>query len=129
MSASQIPSYSAVALALIIGIPGAMAVARPLPTLNAVFKFSAPPGVDGRRITSSLARLCGARDLYAGLTMLAIWYRGDRVLLGWSLLFAVGVAAVDSWVAKLQLGHHDWNHWGAMLFLGGTGVALVGWLG
>ena len=129
VSLSQIPSYGAVALALIIGIPGAIAVLRPLPTLNAVFRFSAPPTVDGRRITSSLARLCGVRDLYAGLTMLAIWYRGDRVLLGWALLFAVGVAAVDAWVTRLQLGRDEWSHWIAVLFLGVTGATLAGWLG
>jgi hypothetical protein len=128
-SPSQIASWCAVGLALIIGIPGAVAVARPLPTLGSVFKFSAPNTVEGRRITSSLARLCGIRDLCANLTLLAIWYRGDRELLGWSLLFATGVVVVDSWVTRLQLGRNEMSHWIATLCLGGTGAVLVGWLG
>lgn len=126
MSWITLPNFAGLFFGLIFTSTGAGAVLSPLPSLSSMFKFTPPTdAASGQRFATSLTRMYGMRDLYAGLVTLAVWYRGDRELLGWSLLFGGGVAAADSWASKNQLGKYDASHLVVTAALIGIGGALI----
>ncbi|KAH8649872.1 hypothetical protein BX600DRAFT_441970 [Xylariales sp. PMI_506] len=130
MLQSLIPARGALLFGAIFTLSGAGAVLAPWPTLAAVFKFTPPTtAAEGERLASSLSRMYGIRDVYAGLLILALSYRGDYELLGWSLMMASVVACVDGYAARVQLGRRDWSHWFVASVLAGLGAALAGYLG
>ena len=56
------------------------------------------------------------------------WFLGEAKVMGWLLLIACGVAAVDGVVQKNQIGAGQWNHWSLVPVVGGIGAGLIGWL-
>ena len=117
-----------------IGAPGGVmvlslglhALFRPLQALAFNFKYPIPTNTDeGYRFATSVMRLYGIRNFYVGLINLAIWYRGDRVLLGLSAMFGVGTALVDGIVGLHHLGRYDWVHFVVAFVSAGLSAALL----
>ncbi|ETI24562.1 hypothetical protein G647_03931 [Cladophialophora carrionii CBS 160.54] len=68
------------------------------------------------RLAESLMMLYGSRTLVLGVGLLSTSFWGSHracTALVWS---ATGVALVDGFVSKRQIGGGEWNHWGFIPF-------------
>jgi hypothetical protein len=59
----------------------------------------------------------------------AIWYRGDRKLLGVSMIILSFDALVDALVSQDLIGGGMMNHLPIVPIAVGVGAGLLGWLG
>lgn len=90
-----------------------------------VLGFSAPPQPESQKLSQSLLRMYGGRDIALGLMTLAVWARGDRRTLGYTMLASLPIALVDGFVSRDQIGSGEWGHW---VFVGIGGALAAGCL-
>ncbi|KAH8893963.1 hypothetical protein GQ53DRAFT_745366 [Thozetella sp. PMI_491] len=91
------------------------------------FEFPAPKTPDGLRLSDSLCQLFGVRDVALGLMVLVIRLRGDRVMLGQSLLLGALLPLGDGAVSLSHIGGGAWKHWAFIPVMVAVGGALMGW--
>lgn len=104
---------------------GVNALVRPTNALE-IFEFDPPASAADKKLVDSLILLYGVRDLFMGLAVYAAAYFGNHKTLGWILIAGSGVAYVDGFVVKAQIGRGEWNHWGYAPALTVVGSLLAG---
>jgi hypothetical protein len=124
--ASPLLPNTAVLIAAIPGLIGIAGIFNPRLPLNAV-QFPLPTSPDGLKMADSLMRFFAIRDMFLGASTVAVWYRGDRQLLGIMLLLGAGLAFGDGLVQKNHCGNGEWNHWSFVPVMAGLGAGLEGW--
>ncbi|KAK6198211.1 hypothetical protein LQW54_010488 [Pestalotiopsis sp. IQ-011] len=117
-------AYGAFALGLVPTLVGINAILRPASALS-LLGFSAPPQPESQKLSRSLLRMYGGRDIALGLMTLAVWARGDRRTLGYTMLASLPIALVDGFVSRDQIGGGEWGHW---VFVGIGGALAAGCL-
>lgn len=105
-----LPNTAAFFGAIFLGM-GINALFRPAAGLE-IFGFPRPTKAADAKLTDNLMRIYGIRDVYMGAAMLAPWWYGNRVLLGWTTGFTAMVSLVDGLVQVDQTGDRVMNHWG-----------------
>jgi len=113
------------ALPLLIGING---LPRPK-ALPASVEFSAPTIPEAQKLADALTRIFAARNTVIGLICSAIWYRGDRKLLGWAMVMLNFFPIVDGFVSLDLIGGGLWNHFPVGPIKFGLRARLLGWSG
>jgi hypothetical protein len=76
-----------------------------------------------------MTRLYAGRNVVIGSLCTAIWYRGDRKLLGLSMIFVSFDAVLDAFVSQDLIGGGMMNHLPFVPIAVGIGAGLLGWLG
>ena len=104
------PNTAAVFGAVFLGL-GFQVLLRPAAGLE-MFAFQRPANKADAKLTDSLLRIYGIRDVYMGAAILATWWHGDRVTLGWLMGFTAAVSLVDGLVQYDETGDKLINHWG-----------------
>jgi hypothetical protein len=89
---------------------GVNAILRPEAGLR-VMRYRAPNQPDAWRLTQSLMRMYGTRNIMMGLSILGNWYFDQRQALAIILLAVVQVSVVDGFVSRFQIGGNEWGHW------------------
>ncbi|RDW80333.1 hypothetical protein BP5796_05031 [Coleophoma crateriformis] len=113
------------AIPLLIGINGLL---RPR-ALFASADFPTPTTPESQRLADAMMRLTAARNIVIGLTSSAIWYRGDRKLLGWAMMILSVFPAIDGAVSLDLIGGGLRHHLPVVPVALGLGAGLLGWLG
>lgn len=113
------------AVPLFIGINGLL---RPSALLASV-GFPAPTTLEAQKLADALTRIYAARNTVIGLICSAIWYRGERKLLGWVMIIISFSPLVDALVSLDLMGGGMWNHLPIVPIAVGLGAGLLGWLG
>ncbi|KAF2211734.1 hypothetical protein CERZMDRAFT_98167 [Cercospora zeae-maydis SCOH1-5] len=85
--------------------------------------YSAVP--EQRMFADAMLMAYGYRDIFMGLAMYAPAYYGSPKALGWIMLAASSVAAVDGWVCYSIVGAGWMNHWSYAPMLAIVGAPLV----
>ncbi|KAK9776113.1 hypothetical protein AB5N19_12093 [Seiridium cardinale] len=104
-----------------IGIKGLL---TPHELLTAV-DFPAPTTPESHQLAGGLMRLQSARNIVISSICVAIWYRGDRKLLGTALLLLSFSPIVDALVSWKLIGGGLWNHLPVVPILFAFGVGLL----
>lgn len=84
---------------------------------------------EAQRLADALTRIYAARNVVIGSIGIAIWYRGDRKLLGTTIIIMSFSAIVDGFVSLDLIGGGGWNHFPIVPLAVGVGAGLLGWLG
>ncbi|RDW69210.1 hypothetical protein BP6252_08230 [Coleophoma cylindrospora] len=113
------------AMPLLIGINGLL---RPQAVFASV-DFPTPTTPEAQRLADAMIRLLSARNIVIGLTTSAIWYRGDRKLLGWAMMILGIFPAIDGAVSLDLIGGGLKHHLPVVPVVFGLGAGLLGWLG
>ncbi|KAK6207337.1 hypothetical protein LQW54_007295 [Pestalotiopsis sp. IQ-011] len=104
----------------IIGIRGLLAPTELI--TSAGFPRAAPESL---RLVEGVTRLYAARNVVISSICFAVWYRGDRKLLGATMLL-VGLSPIaDAFVSWQVVGGGLWNHLPAVPICWGLGLALL----
>jgi hypothetical protein len=123
-SQSQLLPNIAVFLGSIPGLIGINGLLRPAAVIEAV-QFPIPTATEPKELAFALTRLLAARNTVISMTLLAIWYRGDRKLLGWAMLLLGSFPVVDAMVSYNLIGGGLGNHLPVVPVALGLGVALL----
>lgn len=91
--------------------------------------FPAPTTLEAQKIADAITRLYAVRNTVIGLISSAIWYRGDRKLLGWAMIIMSISPVVDALISLDLIGGGMWNHLPIVPITVGLGAGLLGWLG
>ncbi|EME44423.1 hypothetical protein DOTSEDRAFT_152278 [Dothistroma septosporum NZE10] len=92
-----------------------------------IFSFPKPATTEAQQVGNTFFLFWASRDLFMGIITGLVWYRGDREVLGDTLLAASMVAGVDGVISKKQKGSGEWTHWAFVPVLVGVGGGLKGW--
>ena len=109
------------AIPIWIGINGLL---KPSETIASV-DYPVPTTPEAQKLADALTRLFAGRNISLGLVGVAIWYRGDRKLLGWGMLFVSFVPLVDALVSLDLIGRGLWYHLPFMAMALGLGAGLL----
>ncbi|CAJ2504596.1 Uu.00g119900.m01.CDS01 [Anthostomella pinea] len=125
---AQTPYYrhGALAIGVIPVLLSVNAIFRPEAALN-LAAFPVPAEPSARKLTRSLMRFYGTRNVAIGFMSLLVWHTGDDRLLGLSLLPGVFICVVDGIMSKLQIGGGEWNHWSLAPVIIGIAGKLLRW--
>lgn len=104
-----LPNTAAMFGAVFFGM-GLNALFRPAAGLK-MFGFHCPTNAADAKLTHNLIRIYGVRDIHMGAAVLAAWWRGDRVILGWIMALTALVSLVDGLVQVNETGDKVMNHW------------------
>lgn len=104
----------------IIGIRGLLAPTELITSVG--FPRAAPESL---RLVEGVTRLYAARNVVMSSICVAVWYRGDRKLLGMTMLL-IGLSPIaDTFVSWQVIGGGLWNHLPAALICWGLGLPLL----
>jgi hypothetical protein len=95
----------------------------------ATVDFPAPTTPEAEKLADALTRLFAARNVVVGSICCAIWYRGDRKLLGAAMIIESFSALVDGLVSLDLIGGGGWYHFPIIPVFIGIGAGLLGWFG
>ena len=109
------------AIPIWIGINGLL---KPRETIASV-DYPVHTTPEAQKLADALTRLFAGRNISLGLVGVAIWYRGDRKLLGWGMLFVSFVPLVDALVSLDLIGRGLWYHLPFMAMALGLGAGLL----
>ncbi|KAF4445539.1 hypothetical protein F53441_10736 [Fusarium austroafricanum] len=84
---------------------------RPEATLES-FQYTVPKDPEARSLVSGLARIYGSRNVVISFLLFNISLSGNRKLMSYGFLGAIGMALTDGFVAKAVIGDGQWQHWG-----------------
>lgn len=87
--------------------------------------FPAPTSPESQRLADAMTRLYAWRNVAIGLLCSAIWYRGDRKLLGVAMIITSSSAVVDALVSQDLIGGGVWNHLPIVPIVAGVGIGLL----
>lgn len=118
-------SYGALAVGLLPSVFGINALFRPESTLRAV-EFPVPAEPEARKLTRSLMRIYGIRNVAISYAMALIWSTGNEKLTGLSLVGGLAICITDGLVSRVQIGGGEWNHWSFAPVIGGIMAGLFG---
>lgn len=91
----------------------------------------APGSAELKKTMDAISVVYGIRDVFMGAAIYAAALCGTRQTLGWIVIAAGCVAAVDGAVCKFIVGKGEWNHWSyapTMVVLGGTMLGALDWI-
>ncbi|VUC30308.1 unnamed protein product [Clonostachys rosea] len=119
-------SYASLGLSLLPAVFGINTLFRPGPVLESV-RFPVPADAEGKKVTHSVMRFFGTRNIAVSYLLVLIWSRGDDRLTAKSLVACLWMATADGFINLAQTGDGQWNHWGLVPVLGGIAAGLMGW--
>lgn len=114
------------ALAMIPAVFGANALLRPEAALASV-QFPVPSDAQSRKLTGSLMRIYGFRNVAISYLLALIWSTGDNKLQGYGLAVGLGMSLVDGLISRHQIGGGEWNHWTFAPVISAVCADLISW--
>ncbi|KAF3022579.1 hypothetical protein E8E14_013340 [Neopestalotiopsis sp. 37M] len=124
MPFSQYIPHIAAFLASVPGLIGIKGLLQPR-ELIAQVEFPAPPSAEAALLSDALTRLMSARNLTISLLALAVYYKGDRKLQGWTMIILSLFPAIDGYVSYHLIGGGLANHLPVVPVSIGLGLALL----
>lgn len=123
----SILSCSGLALALLPAAFGTTALLYPDAALSAVFRFPAPQDATAQKLTSSIMRVYGLRNIAVSYLLALIWSTGNDKLKGRGLFVGLLLCVGDGMISRHLIGEGQWNHWAYVPVISGVCAGLLGW--
>jgi hypothetical protein len=106
---------------------GLNALIRPEAALRSV-EFPVPAQPESRKLTASLMRIYGIRNVAVSYLLTLIWSTGSEKLMGAGLVAGLAMCCTDGVISKAQIGGGEWNHWSFAPVIAGIQAGLFGYL-
>lgn len=120
-------AYGTLAISLLPACFGVNAILWPEAALKTA-QFPVPTQPESRKLTASLMRIYGIRNLAVSFLMTLIWSTGNERLMGAGLSAGLVICIGDGFVSRSQIGGGEWNHWSIAPIIGGLQAGLLGYL-
>lgn len=118
-------SRAYIAVSLFPAVFGLNALLRPEAALQSV-QFPVPANPVDRKLSRSLMRIYGIRNVGVSYLLALLWSKGDTKYMGLGLISAIAMTITDGVVSKMQIGGGEWNHWSFTPAICGIVAGLLG---
>lgn len=119
-------SHGALAVGLLPAVFGLHALVKPEAVLKSI-NFPVPTQPESRKLTASLMRIYGIRNVAISYLLTLIWTTGNQRLMATGLVAGLAMTITDGFVSISQIGGGEWNHWGFTPVIAAVQAGLLGY--